>query len=55
MHVVFGSRVEYVEEPLHIIADLQHTRQITAAVTVVRGTPHRAQPVVKENLITFVT
>lgn len=55
MHIVLRRGVKDVEEPLALIADLEHARHVPAPVAVVRRAPDRAQPVVVQDLIALLT
>lgn len=51
VRIILRRSVENVEESLSGVAHFQYASQIAATVTVIRGTPHRAEPVVVQNLI----
>ena len=55
MQIVLRRRIKDVEEPLHLIADLEHARHVPTPVAVIRRAPYRAQPIVIEHLIPLLT
>ena len=55
MNVILWSSIKDIEEALHVIAHLEHTSQITAAVAIIRSTPNCAQSIIKEDLVPFIT
>lgn len=54
MDVVLRRRIEDIEIPFARVTHLQHTSQIATAVAVVGRAPHRAQPVIVQNLVALL-
>jgi len=55
MHIILWSRIKDVEVPIPGVAYFENTGEVSAAVTVVRSTPHRAQTIVIQDLVPFLT
>lgn len=54
MQIILRRRVEDVEEPLPLIAHLEHARHVPAPVAVVGRAPDGAQPVVVQDLVALL-
>ena len=54
MQIVLRRGIKDVEEPLPLIADLEHARHVPAPIAVIWRAPDRAQPVVVEDLIALL-
>ena len=55
MQIILGRGIKDIEVPLSLIANLEHTRHISAPVAVIRRAPDCAQPIVVEDLISLLT
>ena len=54
MQIILRRRIKDIEEPLPLIADLEHARHVPAPIAVIRRAPDRAQPVVVQDLIALL-
>ena len=55
MHIVLWRSIENVEVSVTSIADFQDTCKISASIAVVWSAPDRAQAIIVENLVSFLT
>ena len=55
MQIILRRRVKDVEEPLPLIANLEHARHVPAPVAVIRRAPDRAQVIVVQDLVALLT
>lgn len=55
MQIVLRRGIKDIEEPLPLIANLEHARHVPTSIAVIRRAPDRAQPIVVEHLIPFLT
>ena len=54
MQIILRRGVKHIEEPLRLIADLEHARHVAAPVAVIGRAPDRAQPIIIEDLIALL-
>ena len=54
MQIILRRGIKDIEEPLPLIADLEHARHVPAPVAVIGRAPDRAQPIVIKNLISLL-
>lgn len=54
MEIVLWSCVKDVEEPLTGVTHFEDAGEVSTSIAVVWSTPHRAQPVIVEDLVSFL-
>ena len=55
MQIILRRRVKHIEDPVPLIAHLEHARHVAAPIAVIRRAPDGAQPVVVQDLIALLT
>lgn len=55
MQIILRRRIKHIEDPVPLIAHLEHARHVPAPIAVIRRAPDGAQPIVVQDLIALLT